>query len=73
MKSREPLAVAGAIVALVQALLGAVVLMGWWTLTPEQTAAWMTVIALAGTAVVVVWSRGKVTPVADPRLPDDAG
>lgn len=64
---REPLAVAGAVVALVQAILGAVVMMGWWALSAEQAAAWMSVIALAGTAVVVVWSRGKVTPVADPR------
>ena len=68
---REPLAVAGAVVALVQAVLGAVVLMGWWALTAEQAAAWMTVIALAGTAAVVVATRGKVTPVADPRLDGD--
>lgn len=69
--SREPLAIAGAVVALVQGVLTAVVLMGWWDLTAEQTAAWMGVIALAGTAVVVVWTRGKVTPVADPRLDGD--
>ena len=67
MTAREPLAIAGAVVAVVQAILGAVVLMGWWQLTPEQTAAWMSVIALTGTAAVVLWSRGKVTPVADPR------
>ena len=65
--NREPLAVAGAVVALVQAVLGAVVLMGWWDLTAEQAAAWMTVIALAGTAAVVVATRGRVTPVSDPR------
>lgn len=43
--------------------------MNWWKLTPEQVAGWMGVIALGGTMVVVVWSRGKVTPVDDPRLP----
>ena len=67
--NREPLAIVGAAVALVQALLTTVVLMGWWDLTPEQTAGWMGVIALAGTFAVVVITRGKVTPVADPRLP----
>ena len=71
MTSREPLAITGAVVAFAQAVLTAVVMMGWWTLTPEQTAAWMGVIALGGTAVVVVATRGRVTPVADPRLPHD--
>lgn len=66
---REPLAVAGAVVALAQAALTTIVLMGWWKLTAEQAAAWMGLIALTGTTAVVVWSRGKVTPVADPRLP----
>lgn len=71
MSSREPLAVAGAVVALLQAALTTVVLMGWWDLSAEQAAAWMGLIALAGTTAVVVWTRGKVTPVADPR--DDQG
>jgi hypothetical protein len=57
------LAVRGAAVAFAQALLTAVVLMGWWQLTAEQVAAWMGVLALGGTFAVVVWSRGKVTPV----------
>ena len=69
--NREPLAVSGAVVALAQAILTAVVLMGWWELTAEQTAAWLGVIALAGTLAVVLLTRGKVTPVADPR--DDEG
>lgn len=69
--SREPLAVVGAVVAFLQGLLTTVVLMGWWSLTPEQTAAWVGLIALGGTAAVVIVSRGKVTPLADPR--DDQG
>lgn len=69
--NREPLAVSGAAVALAQAVLTAVVLMGWVTMTAEQTAAWMGVIALGGTFAVVVLTRGKVTPVADPRLPEE--
>ena len=67
---REPLKVAGAAVSLVQGILTAVVLMGWWELTAEQAAAWMGVIALAGTFAVVVLTRGKVTPIADPRAAD---
>lgn len=64
---REPLAIAGAVVAFLQAVVTTVVLMGWWKLTAEQAAEWMGVIALGGTAAVVVWTRGKVTPVDDPR------
>lgn len=64
---REPLAVRAAAVAFAQAVLTTVVLMGWWTLTPEQVAGWMGVIALGGTFTVVALSRGKVTPVDDPR------
>lgn len=67
MTTREPLAIAGCVVAFLQGLLTTVVLMGWWKLTPEQAAAWLGLIALGGTSVVVIWSRGKVTPVADPR------
>lgn len=64
---REPLAVRAAVVAFAQAVLAAIVLMGWWKLTAEQAAAWMGVIALGGTAVVALWSRGAVTPVDDAR------
>lgn len=67
---REPLAVRGAAVGFMQAVLTAVVLMGWWDLTAEQTAAWIAVIALGGTLAVVAWSRGKVTPVDDPLSVD---
>jgi len=63
--TREPLIVRASVVAFCQALFTTVVLMNWWKLTPEQVAGWMGVIALGGTMVVVVWSRGKVTPVDD--------
>ena len=65
--NREPLVISGSAVALAQGLLTAVVLMGWWNLTAEQAAAWMGVIALGGTFLVVILTRGKVTPVTDPR------
>jgi hypothetical protein len=67
---REPLVVSGAAVALAQAVLTAVVLMGWWNITAEQAAAWTGVIALAGTFAVVAFTRGKVTPMLDPRNDD---
>lgn len=65
--NREPLAISGAVVTALQGVLTAVILMGWWDLTAEQAAAWMGAIDLAGTAAVVIYTRGKVTPVADPR------
>ncbi len=65
--NREPLVISGSLVALAQAIVTTVVLMGWWKLTAEQAAGWMGVIALAGTAAVVIFTRGRVTPVADPR------
>ena len=68
--NREPLVISGSAVALAQGLLTTVVLMGWWNLTTKQTAAWMSVIALGGTFLVVVLTRGKVTPVNDPQLPE---
>jgi hypothetical protein len=66
--NREPLVISGSVVALTQGVLTAVVLMGWWNLTAEQAAAWMGVISLGGTFLVVVLTRGQVTPVADPRI-----
>lgn len=67
MSTREPLVVRAAAVAFAQAVLTTVVLMGWWDISAEQTAAWMGVIALGGTLAVVLASRGKVTPVDDPK------
>lgn len=70
MNGREPLAVRGAVVMAVEAILHLAVLLGWAPLTGEQEAQAMLVIGLVGTAVVVVWSRGRVTPVAAPRAAD---
>jgi len=66
MSTREPLAIRGAVVALVAAILNLIVAFGV-NLTTEQVGAINAVVGLAATAVVVVWSRGAVTPVDDPR------
>jgi len=66
MTNREPLAIRGALVALVAAILNLVVAFGV-NLNAEQVGAINAVVGLAATAVVVVWSRGAVTPVDDPR------
>lgn len=65
--NREPLLIRAVVVGFLQLLLTAVVLQGLLHLTAEQTAAWSAVIAGGGTAALVVWTRGKVTPVDDPR------
>lgn len=70
MSDREPLAVRGAVVAAAEAVLHMAVMLGWLPLTADQEAQAMLVVALVGTAVLVVWSRGKVTPVADPYSAD---
>lgn len=69
MMEREPLAVRGAVVAALAALVNLAVLFGLdWS--AEQVGAVNTAVGLMATVVVVVWSRGKVTPVDDPRLPE---
>ena len=67
---REPLAVRAAIVAAVAGALNVLVLFGA-NLTAEQVTGLNTLVGLIGTVVVVVWTRGAVTPVDDPR--DDNG
>lgn len=67
--TREPLAIRGALVALVAAIINLVVAFGV-ALNAEQVGAINAVVGLAATAVVVVWSRGTVTPVNDPRDAD---
>ncbi len=64
--NREPLAIRGALVALVAAILNLIVAFGV-SLSAEQVGAINAVVGLAATAVVVVWSRGAVTPVDDPQ------
>jgi len=66
---REPLAVRAAVVAAITAAIHALVVLGVLDLSPEAETAVGVAIDLAGTAALVVWTRGAVTPVADPRLP----
>ena len=64
--TREPLAIRAAIVAAVAALIDVAVAFGL-DLSVDQVAALNAAVGLFATAVVVVWSRGAVTPVADPK------
>lgn len=66
MNTREPLAIRGAIVAAVVALLQVAIAFGL-PITPDQFAVISVAINTIATAVVVAWSRGAVTPVADPH------
>lgn len=68
--NREPLVIRGAIVAAVVALLQVGIAFGA-PITVDQFAALSVAINMLATAVVVIWSRGTITPVSDPR--DDAG
>lgn len=72
MLEREPLVIRAAIVAAVTALIHVLVVFGVLPIDPEAEAAVAGAVDLIGTAVLVVWTRGKVTPVADPRLPIEA-
>lgn len=67
MNTREPLVIRAAVVGFLQLLLTAVVLQGLLDMTAEQAVAWSAVISGGGTAVLAVWTRGKVTPVDDPK------
>jgi hypothetical protein len=66
--SREPLAIRSAVVAAVTAVLHVLVLLGVLPIDETQEAAIAGAVDLVGLAVAVVWSRGAVTPVADPSL-----
>ena len=70
MSTREPLIVRGAIVAAIVAVLHLLVMLNVVSLTPEQEEQASLVVGLLATVVVVVWSRGTVTPVDDPRGAD---
>lgn len=70
MLTREPLAIRGAIVAAVTAILHALIVLGVLPVAPDAEHAIAGAIDLLGTAVLVVWTRGKVTPVDDPNLPE---
>lgn len=64
---REPLAIRAALVAAVTATLHLLVVLGFLQLDPAAEAAAAVTVDLVGTAILVVWVRGAVTPVADPR------
>lgn len=66
--TREPLVIRGAIVAAVTALLHVLVVLGALPLDADAEQAVVLAVDMIGTAVLVVWTRGKVTPVADPRI-----
>ena len=68
---REPLAIRAAVVAAVTAVLHLLVIAGVLPISAEVEGQAALVIDLAGTAVLVVWTRGHVTSSADPR--DDQG
>lgn len=67
MLTREPIVVRGAIVAAITGILHALVVMGALPIDPQSEAAIAGAIDLVGTAVLVAWTRGKVTPVAAPK------
>lgn len=66
--AREPLAIRAAVVALLSAILQTVVAFGA-PLTADQQASLSTLINVASVAALVIWTRGKVTPVDDPSIP----
>lgn len=70
--TREPLAIRGALVAATTAVLHACVVLGVVPLTPEGETSIAVAIDLVGMAILVVWTRGKVTPVAAPVLPESS-
>ena len=63
---REPLAIRGAIVAALVAVVQVAIAFGA-PISADQFAVLSVAINAAATAVGVVWSRGAVTPVADPH------
>jgi len=69
--TREPLVIRGAIVAAVTAAIHVGVVLGLLQLDAASEAAIGGAIDLLGTAILVVWTRGAVTPVAAPTLPAD--
>ncbi|MCG8926662.1 hypothetical protein [Lentzea sp. CC55] len=62
LTSREPLVIRGAIVAAITGLLHTLVVLGVLPIDPEAEAAIAGAVDLLGTAVLVIWARGAVTP-----------
>lgn len=67
MTTREPLVIRAAVVAAIDALIHLAIAFGL-VLTGPQMAAVALAVNAVSIAVVVVWTRGKVTPVDDPDL-----
>ncbi|UJQ87160.1 membrane protein [Arthrobacter phage BaileyBlu] len=67
LSTREPLIIRGAIVAAITGVIHALVVLGVLPLDTDMEAAVAGAVDLLGTAVLVIWTRGAVTPVADPR------
>lgn len=70
LPAREPLVIRGAITAAITAIIHVLVILGVFPIEPEAESAIGLAVDLVGTAVLVVWTRGKVTPVEAPNLPD---
>ncbi|UDL14629.1 membrane protein [Arthrobacter phage KeAlii] len=66
--NREPLAIRAAIVAAATAILHVLVILGVFPIDHDAENAIALAIDLIGTAVLVIWTRGKVTPTAAPVL-----
>jgi hypothetical protein len=63
---KEPVAIGGSVIALLNAAIVVVVVMGWYPLTPEQIAGWNAlIVALVAVATYVV--RTLTTPLAKPE------
>jgi len=69
LSTREPLIVRGAIVAAITALIHVLVVLGVLPIDESAETAIAGAIDLIGTAILVAWTRGAVTPVADPQVP----
>ena len=68
--TREPVAIIGAMVALIEAVIGLLIAFGV-DMSAEQSQALITVAVAAGPVIGlvlnVIFVRSRVTPVADPR------
>ncbi len=65
--NREPLAIRGAVTAAATAMLHLAVMAGWIPIPADVETQAVVALDLTATAVMVLWTRGKVTPVDDPR------
>jgi len=71
---REPVVIAGAGTALLEALIVLAVQMGWVSWNSDQIASLnnfiITFVALAALVVPLYFARARVTPIADPKTAD---